>query len=139
LDERDADALARLGIRTVYDLRTERERQAAPDRELPGARSVVIDVLADAADAAPAELEAVRHHPQIATSTLGDGQAAAMFTGGYRRIVSSGSALSAYRTMFTDLATDLSRPALFHCTTGKDRTGWAAAVLLMLLGSATRT
>ena len=26
------------------------------------------------------------------------------------------------------------RPALFHCTKGKDRTGWAAAVLLLLLG-----
>lgn len=25
-------------------------------------------------------------------------------------------------------------PALFHCTTGKDRTGWAAAALLTLLG-----
>ena len=24
-------------------------------------------------------------------------------------------------------------PALFHCTTGKDRTGWAAAALLTLL------
>lgn len=26
------------------------------------------------------------------------------------------------------------RPALFHCTTGKDRTGWAAAALLTFLG-----
>jgi protein-tyrosine phosphatase len=25
-------------------------------------------------------------------------------------------------------------PGLFHCTTGKDRTGWAAAALLTLLG-----
>lgn len=25
-------------------------------------------------------------------------------------------------------------PAVFHCTTGKDRTGWAAAALLTLLG-----
>jgi protein-tyrosine phosphatase len=25
-------------------------------------------------------------------------------------------------------------PALFHCTTGKDRTGWAAAAFLTLLG-----
>jgi protein-tyrosine phosphatase len=25
-------------------------------------------------------------------------------------------------------------PALFHCTTGKDRTGWAAAALLLFLG-----
>ena len=25
-------------------------------------------------------------------------------------------------------------PAIVHCTTGKDRTGWAVAVLLLLLG-----
>jgi protein-tyrosine phosphatase len=29
--------------------------------------------------------------------------------------------------------------ALFHCTAGKDRTGWAAASLLMLLGASEST
>ena len=28
----------------------------------------------------------------------------------------------------------MEQPALFHCTAGKDRTGWAAAALLTLLG-----
>lgn len=27
------------------------------------------------------------------------------------------------------------QPALIHCTTGKDRTGWAAAALLLFLGA----
>ena len=35
--------------------------------------------------------------------------------------------------MFTEIV-DGARPALFHCTTGKDRTGWAAAAILTLLG-----
>ena len=35
---------------------------------------------------------------------------------------------------FVDLGKERNLPALFHCTTGKDRTGWAAAALLSLLG-----
>ena len=36
--------------------------------------------------------------------------------------------------MFLALGDQNQLPALFHCTTGKDRTGWAAAALLTLLG-----
>ena len=36
--------------------------------------------------------------------------------------------------MFLSLADRSALPAVFHCTTGKDRTGWAAAALLTLLG-----
>ncbi|MCG6941485.1 MAG: tyrosine-protein phosphatase [Thiohalocapsa sp.] len=38
------------------------------------------------------------------------------------------------RTLFHDLADPSMTPAVFHCTTGKDRTGCAAAALLTLLG-----
>ena len=44
------------------------------------------------------------------------------------------SAIASYRAMFTGLAEEAQRPALFHCTTGKDRTGWGAAALLTFLG-----
>jgi protein-tyrosine phosphatase len=43
-------------------------------------------------------------------------------------------ARAGYWLLFTGLARSARRPALVHCTTGKDRTGWAAAALLMLLG-----
>jgi protein-tyrosine phosphatase len=43
------------------------------------------------------------------------------------------SAREAYGELFRDLATDGSRPALVHCATGKDRTGWAVAALLLFL------
>ena len=45
------------------------------------------------------------------------------------------SALRAYRAFYRSLLDeDRHGAALFHCTTGKDRTGWAAATLLTLLG-----
>jgi protein-tyrosine phosphatase len=36
--------------------------------------------------------------------------------------------------LFLELGEESQLPALFHCTTGKDRSGWAAAALLTLLG-----
>jgi protein-tyrosine phosphatase len=52
----------------------------------------------------------------------------------YIDLVSLPSARNGYSEMFTEIADPDNLPALFHCTTGKDRTGWAAAALLMLLG-----
>jgi protein-tyrosine phosphatase len=123
---------ARLGIRNVYDLRTDAERIAEPDRLPDGAELVVLDVLRDHRGAPPAELEQILVDPNAAQALLGDGRATALFVGAYREIVSLDSALDAYRLFFADLA-QARTPALFHCTTGKDRTGWGAAALLMLL------
>ena len=53
----DADlaACSKLGIRSVYDLRTDGERTAEPDRILNGVELIVVDVLADSTEAAPAQ------------------------------------------------------------------------------------
>jgi protein-tyrosine phosphatase len=130
----DLAAFAGLGIRAVYDLRTAMERDSQPDR-LPGdVAYVVVDVRANATDVAPAELARVLSDPTAATAMLEGGKAAALFTNAYRNSVSRPSALAGYRRLFPDLAQADQRPALVHCTTGKDRTGWAAAALMMLLG-----
>jgi protein-tyrosine phosphatase len=124
-------AFARLGIRSVYDMRTAAERAAEPDRLPDGVELIVVDVLRDHRGAAPAELQKVLTDPKAAEALLGDGGAEELFVSAYREIVALGSALDAYRLFFSDLAQNRT-PALFHCTTGKDRTGWAAAALLML-------
>ena len=111
----DAIAFARLGIRTVYDLRTADERAARPDRLPAGTATVVLDVLYDSTDATPAQLMTLFEDPRRAAEALE-------------------SARMAYRRLFAALADGACAPALFHCTTGKDRTGWAAAVLLLFLG-----
>jgi protein-tyrosine phosphatase len=134
LQNEDLAAFAELGIRTVFDLRTAAERSAEPDVVPQGTELVVCDVLEDSQTAAPAELMKVLSDPSLAEQMLGDGKAVQMFESGYRQIVSLPSALAAYRTFFTAIAEDAHRPALFHCTTGKDRTGWAAAATLLLLG-----
>jgi protein-tyrosine phosphatase len=132
----DADLLAleKLGLKKIYDLRTQDERAEQPDRVPAGAQDVVVDVLADEKQAAPAELLHLLSNPQEANARLGGGKAVAMFTKGYIDIVSLPSARAGFAKMFTDLADASNLPALFHCTTGKDRTGWASAALLTLCG-----
>lgn len=134
VDAQGLQTLRELGLRTVVDFRTTRERQAAPDRLPHGAELVVCDVLGDTPNSAPAQLPKVMADPQGADHILGGGKAAALFERGYRDIVRAPSALAAYRQFFALLAAQWRRPLLFHCTTGKDRTGWAAAITLTLLG-----
>jgi protein-tyrosine phosphatase len=130
----DLERFADLGIRTVFDLRTAAERTAEPDVVPDGTEQVVCDVLKDSQNAAPAVLGKVLADPAFAEQMLGGGKAVQLFERGYREIVGLPSALSAYREFFTRIVQDAQRPALFHCTTGKDRTGWAAASTLLLLG-----
>lgn len=130
----DVAALADLGVVSIYDLRTEAERVALPDIMPQGAQVIPLDVLADMSSAAPAELAQGFGDPAAVAAGLGDGKAAALMLEAYHQILVSESARTAYRALFADLADPGRRPSLFHCATGKDRTGWAAASLLLLLG-----
>lgn len=137
LTDDDATRFGALGIRTLYDLRSAAEQSALPDPDFPSVTHVVLDVLADASTAIPANLGAVLTDPQAIAQideTLGGPKAAEMIAGTYREIVSLPSARTAYRQFFAGLADPDRTPAAFHCTTGKDRTGWAAAMLLTILG-----
>jgi len=133
LEATDLRALARLGIVRVYDLRGTRERELAPDRRLPGASYVHWDVLADWIEGHPDRIFGLFADPDAARRELGGGRAEALWLDQYRRLVTLPSARVAYGRLFRDLARPEHRPALIHCSGGKDRTGWAAAALLLLL------
>jgi protein-tyrosine phosphatase len=136
LTEAGEQTLAELAITTIYDLRTASERETAPDRIPAGIRELGLDVLADKEyRAIPAQMQEMIANPRAATELLGTGQALEYFQGSYRDFVTLPSAVSSYRQLFLDLAQPTSAPALIHCTTGKDRTGWAAAALLLFLGA----
>lgn len=140
-------AVAALGIRTVLDFRTDVERDEHPDRMPPGARLLIADALADkvkgdtsGANDGPgkipaAQLKEMLSDPVVAEEHLGGGKVQALFASVYRSLVSSGSAQAAYRLLLTELADPQAGPLLFHCTAGKDRTGWGATVILSLLGA----
>lgn len=130
----DMEKLAQLGLKNAYDLRTEAEREARPE-ELPAdVNYVVVDVLKDSPQAGPAQLEKLMQDPQQANAALGGGKVEEGFKKSYREFVSLPSAKAGFRELFLALGEKEQLPALFHCTTGKDRTGWAAAAFLTLLG-----
>jgi protein-tyrosine phosphatase len=126
-------SFAALGIRCVYDLRTEHERRLASDRLPDGTSQVAIDLLADETGPDPAEMMATLADPEAARAMLGDGRSERFFVQAYRRFVMLPSARSGYARLYRGLATG-PLPALVHCTTGKDRTGWAVAALMLYLG-----
>lgn len=128
-------SLAALGIDTVYDLRTAEEVSAAPDKLPAATRHVSLDVLADSSTSVAATLGDFSSDPKAFAAGLAGGRAERLFENSYRDFVRLPSALRAYRMFYLGLV-DSTRQgaALFHCTTGKDRTGWAAASLLTLLG-----
>jgi protein-tyrosine phosphatase len=130
----DMADLAALNFKVDYDLRTAAERDKRPDELPPGMEYIWLNVLADAPQSSPAQLETLLRNPPEANEVLGNGQVEAAFIKAYREFVSLPSAKTEFGKLFRGLAERSQLPALFHCTTGKDRTGWAAAALLDLLG-----
>lgn len=135
------ESLRSLGVRAVYDLRTAEESEHQPDRISTGIRLTLLDVLADRPDSGAAAVASLVTEKQDGTTVddinraVSGGRAHELMIDTYRQLVSLPSAHSGYRSLFTALADDQGA-SIIHCTAGKDRTGWAIAVLQHLCGAA---
>lgn len=118
LSEEDHSTLADLGLVAVLDLRSQGEIDRHPDAEIPGASWHHFDVIG-----IPME--------EVAGMSTRDAAVDVMHRV-YRGFVDVESSRAAYGEFFRQLATG--GPQLFHCTAGKDRTGWGAALLLHIAG-----
>jgi protein-tyrosine phosphatase len=120
LTSRDLATFETLGISTVFDLRSDAERVARPNR----VESIPWCVMTPVEDAgvAAADREGMR-----------DG-----FAGEQHLRAIYSNLLTYSAPMFAGLFRDMGRPGgvpiLFHCHAGKDRTGLVAALLLDMLG-----
>jgi len=130
----DEAAFARLGVRTIFDFRTDAERAERPDRVPAGVTHIVADVLEEMAGNKPGQIMETMRNPATARQAFGDGKGVAMFVDQYRNFVRLDSARRAFGRAFGSVIDERSRPVLIHCTGGKDRTGWAAAALQLMLG-----
>ena len=115
LDSPDILALTGLGLRAVLDLRTVEEVDALPDAVVPGAEWHHFDVAGIRMD------DAVDVADRAAGLALMDRV--------YRSFVDDETSRREFGRFLAQLASTQG-PHLFHCTTGKDRSGWAAALLL---------
>lgn len=132
--DEDLATLSELGLRTIFDLRTGMEQERRPDRLPDGAQHMALDLLTDSGEADPTAIFALMDDPPRASLELADGGTERFYVATYRDLIRLESARAGYARLFRTLASDDGRPALVHCTTGKDRTGWAVASLLLFLG-----
>jgi protein-tyrosine phosphatase len=119
LTEADAASLSRLGVSAVYDLRSDHEVEVHPDVAVPGATWTHLEVKGIPMDAVSNLADRVTAHDVMLRV--------------YRGFVEMEGARDAFARLLRELA-DGEGGAVFHCTAGKDRTGWASALLLHLAG-----
>ncbi len=125
LTDADHAVFESLGLYTLIDFRHALERQRKPNRLPPGSsvRTVELGFMPEGGlemlrqvfrgqiDAAGIERETLRHYRHLPTA--------------HRR---------EYAQMFHRLDDAAGLPLLIHCTSGKDRTGFGAAMILSALG-----
>ncbi|MFY7835249.1 MAG: tyrosine-protein phosphatase, partial [Novosphingobium sp.] len=91
-----------------------------------GADYLVLDVAADSTKSLGGDM-------RQAMAQIASGKGEALLIAANREFVTLPSARKSYATLIrTMIAAD--GPVIYHCTAGKDRTGWASAVVLGLLG-----
>nr|WP_276613287.1 tyrosine-protein phosphatase [Pseudomonas sp. B707] len=119
----DLATLNGLGIKSVYDLRTPSEIASTPDTMPSGATYQNIDIIGSTTSGA-----------NITTvSFKSAAEATAMMQETNRAFVSDAGMRGQLGVLFNELA-GVDGAVLFHCTAGKDRTGWTAAVLQSIAG-----
>ena len=127
LSDADLAAMGALGLSAVADLRTATERARGADRLPRGAAPLVLDVVADSEGSLGGDM-------RKADAAIAAGKGVEMLIEANREFVSLPSARSAYAALLRRLEQAPPGATLYHCTAGKDRTGWATAVILTLLG-----
>ncbi len=133
--EADLKAVGDLGLATIVDLRTVPERGACPDPVFDDVGPLWLNILEDAPHTAGANPMKYATDPS-AVKELTPTVAQEMMIGTYQQLINSDSALRYYGEFYTLLLAGDLTPTAFHCTTGKDRTGWTAASFLSLMGVA---
>lgn len=137
LTDADLARVAALGLAVAIDFRSGLEiERSGVDKLPPGVDYDHIDVLAISPTAPKSMLSALG---SVGTDgmeeALGNGNGAALMMETYRQLVQNDSAHKGFGRavhLVADAAEDAS--ALYHCHSGKDRTGWMTAILLSLLG-----
>ena len=102
--EADLAALAGLGIRTVFDLRTTAEQAHRPDQVPRGATHVALDLLRDSRELDPTEYFAAMQDPPRATLELAGGIVERFYLATYRDMVRLPSARAGYARLFSTLS-----------------------------------
>lgn len=130
----DLQRLTRLGLLSVFDLRSDSERESHPCRR-PSKFAAQMFLARE--PRAPDNAKVLSAAPHVAAAQKAQGRDAAgmrdLLRHSYSTIPFRPALLSSMRVYLAKLAKD-SGPSLVHCMAGKDRTGFAVALLHRTVG-----
>lgn len=128
LSNKDIKRLVELDINIIVDYRSEEERYNNEDVIIPGSKHYVLDPIANIA------VFAGSGKGDLALENLDEELVSKFFREENAKFVESERGQAVYRKLI-DLALANQEGALVHhCSAGKDRTGYGAALILLLLG-----
>ncbi|WP_229400101.1 tyrosine-protein phosphatase [Micromonospora okii] len=135
LVDEDLPVLGRIAPACVVDLRDDSEIAAAPPNRLAGAPRVVRLPVLDPAHPLFVSISAVLlGHDLGAEEALAEQGTPAAMAEVYRWFVTGEAARAGFGAAARLAADPENLPLLFHCSAGKDRTGWLSVILLTALG-----
>lgn len=124
ISKADTSRLVKAGLTDIYDLRTPTVIARSPDPAIKGAKRHEVNVFAVKASdpVRPADVAEARDHMRNVN----------------RNFVAIPAQREAIASVLESIADDRG-PVLVHCTEGKDRTGWIAAMLQLTAGASQQT
>ncbi|MER7763267.1 tyrosine-protein phosphatase [Streptomyces sp. NPDC097619] len=133
LTDADLTVVAGLGLRKAVDFRIPLEVQYDGADRLPAGPAVVARPVSDLGLFGTLITVISSGDPARQEAILGGGRAEAYMRDIYRTFVTDPANRAQFAATLRELA-DGQGPLLYHCTSGKDRTGWLSYVLLRALG-----
>jgi protein-tyrosine phosphatase len=134
LTEPDVRRLGAFGLRTVVDFRLPGEVLVGGEDRLPAGATRVSLPVAGGDLGAFYDLIASGDHRQQ-HEVLGQGRATEFMLGVHRGFVAGQRQRDGFGIALRMIAdASMGLPLLYHCTSGKDRTGWMTAIVLTALG-----
>ena len=127
LTDADLEKVSGLGLKLVCDFRSQTEKQAEPDRLPTVNPPAVVDLAIGAESFMVKDLR-----ERISSGDLEGLDLRSMMIEGNRQFATTFA--PQYAAMFERITQAENRPALVHCTAGKDRAGFASAMILSVLG-----
>jgi protein-tyrosine phosphatase len=119
--------MKRLNIKSVVDFRSVEERENEPDRLNPDMTQILLPIKFQ-----PKELDDDSIKNLMKDLTFGDLDSSNLLRDFNIAIVEEFA--EEYKNFFRHIIENNAEPLVFHCTAGKDRAGFASAMILTILG-----
>ncbi len=132
--ESDVEVLAELGIRTVFDFRNQGDLAVEGPNRLPDGVKQISLPMADSANPSGIRENFASFSAEELEERFGNGKAFQWMKDASARSVSDPVRTGQFGRFVQGLLAPGAAPALFNCSAGKDRTGWAASMLLLAVG-----